>query len=283
MMDKQYLDWLQSARAFMFDMDGTLVLGDKHNRGLRPLPGALELLQRLEQSDIPYAIMTNGTARTPEDYAPHLREAGFNVHPEQILTPSSVAADYFLRRKYRRILVLGCEGVWRPLTAAGIEVILPSAHDPGPVDAVYVGWYREFTLDDLDIACDQISQGARLYSVSMVPFFAGANGRILSSSYVIAEMIKRITQCRVTVLGKPSLEAMRCVSRRLGVPMKKIAVVGDDPQLEVAMARRAKTLSIAVTTGLNSAADFEALPEHKRPHLILQGVDKLNVLYRRLG
>ena len=32
-----------TARGFVFDMDGTLVLGDRTNNGLRPLPGALEI------------------------------------------------------------------------------------------------------------------------------------------------------------------------------------------------------------------------------------------------
>ena len=33
---------LRAVRGFLFDMDGTLVLGDRRNHGLRPLPGALE-------------------------------------------------------------------------------------------------------------------------------------------------------------------------------------------------------------------------------------------------
>ncbi len=35
---------LRTARAFLFDLDGTLVLGDRNNRSIRPLPGAVELL-----------------------------------------------------------------------------------------------------------------------------------------------------------------------------------------------------------------------------------------------
>jgi len=33
------LERLRNARGFVFDLDGTLVLGDKRNAGLQPLPG----------------------------------------------------------------------------------------------------------------------------------------------------------------------------------------------------------------------------------------------------
>jgi hypothetical protein len=35
---------LRTAQGFIFDMDGTLVLGDRANHGLRPLPGAIPML-----------------------------------------------------------------------------------------------------------------------------------------------------------------------------------------------------------------------------------------------
>jgi hypothetical protein len=38
------LDRLANARGFVFDMDGTLVLGDRRNHELRPLPGAVEII-----------------------------------------------------------------------------------------------------------------------------------------------------------------------------------------------------------------------------------------------
>jgi 4-nitrophenyl phosphatase len=36
---------LRAVRGFVFDLDGTLVLGDRRNQGLTPLPGALEIIR----------------------------------------------------------------------------------------------------------------------------------------------------------------------------------------------------------------------------------------------
>ena len=63
------LQRLRRAGGFVFDMDGTLVLGDKHNKGLKPLPGALELVHLLKERQVPYVVFTNGTPCTPEVYA----------------------------------------------------------------------------------------------------------------------------------------------------------------------------------------------------------------------
>ena len=59
------LERLRNARGFIFDMDGTLALGDRVNHGLRPLPGAVELLAWVRDRGLPYVVFTNGTNRSP--------------------------------------------------------------------------------------------------------------------------------------------------------------------------------------------------------------------------
>ena len=280
-MNKTILNRLRSSKGFMFDMDGTLVLGDKKNKGLKPLPGAINFIRHLNDKDIPYILFTNGTVRPDRDYMPKLRDIGFPLRDNVTMTPSTVAAEYFLRKQYRRVLVLGCEGVWRSLADAGIEVMLPGDNNKKKnIDAVYVGWYKEFVMDDLDVAYAAVMNGAGLYSASMVPFFASAAGKAIGSSFVIAGMLGKLTGARTKVLGKPSLEAMRSVSRRLGVNMKDIAVVGDDPQLEIPMAHKGKALAIAVHSGLSKEEDFAKMPKAQRPHLSLDGVKTLLELYQ---
>ncbi len=47
---------LRMVRGFVFDMDGTLVLGDRHNRGLVPLPGALEITRWVTRHEDPATV-----------------------------------------------------------------------------------------------------------------------------------------------------------------------------------------------------------------------------------
>ncbi|MGE5292121.1 MAG: HAD-IIA family hydrolase [Micromonosporaceae bacterium] len=273
---------LRTVRGFVFDLDGTLVLGDRRNHGLKPLPGALAITNWLRERDVPFVVLTNGTTRTPAQYAQMLRQIGFAVADDAVVTPASSAAAVFARRRYARVMALGNEGLAAPLRDAGIEVIPPDGRNAA-ADAVLVGWYPEFTMEALESACHCVWDGALLYSCSESPFFATADGRALGTSRAISAMIKSLTGCRIQIVGKPSLHALRRARSGLGVPLKEVAVVGDDPGLEVPMAHRGGALAIAVHTGIGGAGSFAHLSADRAPHLTVHGVDELLSVCKRLG
>jgi ribonucleotide monophosphatase NagD (HAD superfamily) len=132
-----------------------------------------------------------------------------------------------------------------------------------------------FTMPALEAACQAIWDGAELYSCSQTPFFAVAGGRALGTSRAISAMIRSLTGCGLRVVGKPSLDALRTAADRLGLPAARLAVVGDDPHLEVPMAHRGRALAIAVRTGLGLTASYDGLPLSRRPHLQVRGLDEL--------
>jgi NagD protein len=229
---------LRSARGFVFDLDGTLVLTDQRNNAFTPLPGAVAMTRWLAARGLPFVAFTNGTTKTARGYAQALAEAGFGLNDGSVLTPAVSAAELFTRRRHRRVMALGGDGLATPLREAGIEVAPPARGRP--VDAVLAGWYREFSMDALEAACEAVWQGARLYSCSQSVFFATAEGKAIGTSRAISAMIRSVTGCRVQVVGKPSLHALRSAARRLGVRPAELAVVGDDPELEVPMAHGGK-------------------------------------------
>jgi HAD superfamily hydrolase (TIGR01450 family) len=268
------LDRLRQVRGFVIDMDGTLVLGDRNNKGLRPLPGAGPLLAALTELGLPFRIFTNGTNRTPQQYAHALQALDLPVGDDGVLTPASTAVDVLRRRGHRRVMVLGGKGITEPLEAAGLETVPPLR--TALVDAVLAGWFRqELTFDALEAACEAVFGGARLYSASQSLFFATAEGRRLGTSRAISAVVRDITGCRVTVVGKPALPALRATARHLGMATRELAVVGDDPELEVPMAHKGRALAVAVHTGIGHAQSFADLPEHVRPHLDLPDVGVL--------
>ena len=267
------LQRLRSARGFVLDMDGTLVLGNKSNHGLNPLPGALEFVGLLQERGLPFVVFTNGTPRIPTAYAAMLREAGFTLDDEQMMTPACSAVDVFLRRKYRRVCVLGGDGMTRPLQEAGIETI-PAQGKP-EADAVFVGWFYDFNMHHLEAACQAVWNGARLYSASQSLFFATAEGRAIGPSRAICAMIRDLTGARINIVGKPSQHALRSACRRLGIKPDQLAVVGDDPSLEIPMALRGHALAVAVNTGIGAPDVYAKMKQKNRPHLFVENVQEL--------
>jgi 4-nitrophenyl phosphatase len=265
---------LRAARGYVFDLDGTLVLGDRNNHGLAPLPGALEITRWVGGRGLPFAVFTNGTTKTPQHLASTLASIGFELPDHAVLTPASSAVAVFVRRGYRRVLVLGGDGLAVPLTEAGIEIVMPDGRPPA-VDAVLAGWYPEFTLPALEAACHAVWAGAPLYSASQSLFFATAGGRSIGTSRAISAMIGSLTGVRARLVGKPSTAALRTAGDRLGVPLADLVVVGDDPELEVPMAHRGNALAVAVSSGLGGPESYRHLPPERQPHLHLSGVDEL--------
>lgn len=276
-LDGENLRRLRQIEGFVFDMDGTLVLGDQHNYGLRALPGAVELTQALDHRGIPFAVFTNGTTRPPAQYAQILQTLGIPVPDSNMLTPASAAVVHFTDVSHRRIMVLGGDGLAEPLRAAGFETV-PRVRGSG-ADAVLAGWFREVTFTDLEAACDAVWHGARFYSSSASRFFATAAGRTLGTSRIISAAVHDATGAEVEVVGKPSHHALNTAAARLGIDTHRIAVVGDDPELEMAMARAGGALAVSVGTGLHQPQYFTTLPPEQRPDLSLTGVDALLDLY----
>lgn len=269
---------LAELQAFLLDLDGTLVLGDRRNHGLAPLPGAVELVETLGRHGVAVGVFTNGTARPPAAQAAVLRGIGFPLADDAVLTPASAAAEVCQRAGHRRVMVLGGEGVFGPLADAGIEVLPPEGRPD--VDAVFVGWFREFGIDHLEAAANAVWGGAAFYSASQSLFFASSEGRALGTSRAICAVIKDLTGVRPTVVGKPSRHALRTALHRLGVRARDLGVVGDDPELEVPMALRGGAFAIAVSSGTGHAGSYDHLTERRRPHLIVAGADELLSLYR---
>lgn len=262
-------------KGFMFDLDGTLLLSDRSLGGYEILPGAVELLSELVQRAIPFVVLTNGSAYPPAEHAARLRSVGLPVDDGFMLTPSCIAADLMVRDSVQRALVLGSPGVGQALRDAGIETVSSGAPREREVQAVYVGWYPECTMQAIEAACLAIWAGARLYVASDVPFFATRQGRTMGYSHAIVGAIRRVTRAPMILTGKPSLHALRFVARRLGLRPRDLGIVGDDPAVEILMARRGGARAFAVTTGVTGRAEWARQTGLKRPDRVLRRLSEL--------
>lgn len=262
-------------RGYMFDLDGTLVLGDRTGKSYDVLPGAIEVLSTLRERGISYVVLTNGSAHPPHEQAARLRGVGLPIDDAQMLTPSSVTAEVLAARGVKRVLMLGSPGVGHVLRERGILTLVAGEEGAGQAEAVYIGWHPECGMRDIEAACHAIWNGAHCYVASDVPFFASRAGRTIGYSYAIVGAVQRMTKVRPIITGKPSLHALRHVARALGVRPAEVGVVGDDPLVEMIMARRGRATGYGVCTGTTSRAEWKRQPLSRRPHHVLDHVGGL--------
>jgi HAD superfamily hydrolase (TIGR01450 family) len=268
------------ADAFVFDVDGTLILSDDPNSGIggvHVLRGAAEVLQRLRACGKRLALFTNGSGQVPREIAAKLRLAGVDVADDELLTPPVVAVEYICRHHPgQAVLAFGTEGVLEPVRQAGIP--LASLEDAQDAGVVLIGADLDFTYAKLEAACRAVWAGAPLLVTSMAPFFASRRGRMPSPSGAIAAGIQHVTGVEPRVVGKPSPLAMEVLAELFETTPQRMAVIGDDLQLEIRMARDAGAFSVLVLSGSTPESDLERCPPAHQPHLVVPVVGDLLAL-----
>ena len=109
---------LQSKKLFLFDLDGTLYLGD------RLFPGVRELLTCVRARGGQYRFLTNNSSRSVAAYVEKLTRLGVATEAADFLT-SVDALIHYLREhggEDRRYYVCGTESMKSQLRAAGFTV-----------------------------------------------------------------------------------------------------------------------------------------------------------------
>ena len=81
----------------LFDLDGVIFQGD----GL--IPGAEDVILKLQAARIPYRFITNTTRMTKNNLVNMLSKMGFSVTPEEIFAAPHAAVEYCKLKGYKNI------------------------------------------------------------------------------------------------------------------------------------------------------------------------------------
>ena len=105
--------------ALLFDAYGVL------SYSVGALPGAAELIDRLNRMGKPYYVLTNDASALPESRAARYRKVGLNVAAERIITSGNLLKGYFTENALSgaRCAVLGTEDSAEFVRLAGGEVV----------------------------------------------------------------------------------------------------------------------------------------------------------------
>src|SRR4051812_43348913 len=143
MTERQRQSWLT-------DMDGVLV-----HEG-QALPGAAEFLQRLQERNRPYLVLTNNSIFTPRDLAARLSRSGLHV-PEAAIWTSALATAQFLddQAPGGSAYVIGEAGLTTALHEIGYVLT-----DTDP-DYVVLGETRTYSFEAITRAIRLVEAGSR--------------------------------------------------------------------------------------------------------------------------
>lgn len=255
--------------AYIFDLDGTIYLGDEL------LPGAARMIEELRSQGIPTRFLSNNPTKDPQEYAAKLTALGIPTDVADIANTVVTTTRWLTENHPDAVLFcIGEEPLQRALRNAGFRL----SEDPAEIDIVIASYDRGFDYRKLQIAFDAIWYHKRAILIQTNPDrfcpFPGGRGEPDCAAMTAAIEAATGVKCEVS-LGKPSPLMLHEAMAGLDVDVRNSVMIGDRLQTDIAMALDNDMLSALVLTGEATAEDAAALAPEEQPTYVLDRVDRL--------
>jgi glycerol-1-phosphatase len=233
---------------WVLDLDGVVWLADQ------PIAGSAEAVARLQARGERVLLVTNNSSMTLGDYLAKLERHGLKTRPEDLVTSAQVAAG--LVDSGSTALVCAGPGVDEALAARGVQTVREGTN----VDAVVVGWHRDFDFDRLNAAMQAVRNGARLIGTNDDATYPTPDGVVPGGGSILAA-VSYASGVKPEVAGKP-YEPMAAYVRALAAETGKIVMlVGDRPSTDGLLAQRIGAPFALVLSGVTHREDLPVEPE----------------------
>ncbi|HSL11368.1 MAG TPA: HAD-IIA family hydrolase [Actinomycetota bacterium] len=223
--------------ALLLDIDGVLAVS------WEPIPGAIDALASFRRDGMPFRLITNTTTHTRDDLASLLRDAGFDVGADEIVTAVTATAS-FLRAHHPDAGVAVLSDGDAAADLEGVRLV-----DVGGADVIVIGGASDdFTYAAMNGIFRRLMDGASLVGMHRNLYWRTAGGWQLDGGAYIAGL-EEATGATATICGKPAAAYFEAALDMLGVPAPRVAMVGDDIVNDIGGAQELGIHGVLVRTG----------------------------------
>jgi NagD protein len=252
----------------VFDLDGTLYLGD------RLLPGARETVAAGRAAGAQVAFLTNKPLETAAAYAGKLTTLGIPAGADEVVTAVDALVRYLrAQAPGARILAVAEPMLIRTLQDAGFVTLDPARDDPATATVLVVAWDRTFDYAKLIAAFRAVRAGARIVATNPDPYCPTPDGDLPDCAAMLAAVEASTGARAEAIVGKPSPHMSATLLERLRLPAADTILVGDRLLTDVRMAHEAGMASALVMTGATRPDALATSPV--APDYVLAGIAEL--------
>lgn len=263
---------LKNTKLYLFDMDGTLYLGN------RLYDFTKELLTEIRRTGGKYLFITNNSSKSVADYVQKLKKMGIEATKEDFLT-SSQATAYYLKKHHsgKTLYVCGTRSLVAELEEAGFAVTT----DLDAVECIVIGYDTELTYQKLwDVS-------KLLLTKKDIPYIATNPDLVCPTefgsvpdcgSFCIG--IQNATGREPVVIGKPSPLMAELAMAKWGYTKEQTLVIGDRIYTDIKSGLNAGTFTALVLSGESTLQTLEQSPD--KPHLVLDNAGQLLNVLRKM-
>ena len=251
---------LARIRLWLFDMDGTLYLGEQ----LFPFTKAL--LRAIREKGGQYLYLTNNSSKSVPDYVRKMERLGIAAEASDFLT-SAQATAWYLHRHHegKRLYVCGTASLCAEMRAEGFPVV---NDDPDSAQCILMGYDTELTYQKLlDVSRLLTERPDMPYIATNPDLVCPTEFGFVPDCGSVCGMIRTATGRTPVVIGKPEPLMPRMAMERWGVTPDETAVVGDRIYTDVKSGLNAGCAGVLVMSGETTPEILAASPD--KPDLVL--------------
>ena len=253
---------LSCKRCFVFDLDGTVYMGNK------PIPGTVNFIRRnLERFDIHF--LTNNTSKNLTDYVAKLRGMGINATLPRMLSPLIPLAEKLEVEGIKEIYPVGNTNFLAYLSERLPHLRFGKSADCG---AVVVGYDTELTYEKLKDSCLLLQRPeVRFWATHPDDVCPSPAGPLPDTGSFLALYEKATKRRPEYIFGKPSTLIVEPLLKHY--KREEMVMVGDRLYTDKIMAENAGIDFILVLSGESKQEDLAQL--ERQPTLVLEDLGKL--------
>lgn len=254
-------DTIQNTACFLFDLDGTVYLGDKL------LPGAEELFSYLDRISRPYYFLTNNSSRSRADYSTRLGNYGLDIPDEKIFS-SGMATAIFLNKQNpgARIYLVGTPSLEKEFSEYGFQLV-----DEDP-DFVVLGFDTTLTYQKIWKLCDFVLEGVPYIATHPDINCPTPDGFRPDIGAMMAMIQSSTGKTADVVVGKPNSPMVEAIVELTGFEADQLTMVGDRLYTDIAMGA-AGIHTVLVLSGETKREDLSTVP--RQPDLVCEDLEEL--------
>ena len=230
----------------IIDLDGTVY------RSQTVIPGAREGIEGLRDRGLNVVFVTNSSTKTRETCRDRLASLGIEASVDDILTSASVTAAY-VTREYptASVLTIGSPALDHEFSQADGTL----TEDPTEADVLVVGKDRSFDFETLTRGLRALESGATFVGTNEDRKVPTDSGMVPGCGALIAAISYAANQDPDQICGKPHDPMIEVSLDKLAADPADCLVIGDNPETDIEMGRRAGMTTVLVLTGLVDRSD----------------------------
>lgn len=247
------LEALKNKKLFLFDIDGTLAVGDTLYEG------SAELLAHIDHIGGKTYYITNNSTRSGSDYVQKFRTAfSLETTEDQFITSGFMTLRFLLKNYAgKKIFVLGTSSFVSELQRNGLLITETAGEE---IDCVVVAY-------DSELNYEKLVQVSKVLQTTDVPFYA-TNPDLrcpIDFGFVpdcgsICNMITAATDRKPVYLGKPSRDVVDLCLELSCFSREETLVVGDRLYTDIACGINGGVDTCVVFTGEAQPDDMKDTP-----------------------